>query len=482
VTDDDKNLRLCQAVVANDVKGVRSALADGADIDARVRIADVSPQAALLYATNVPMVELLLDARADIEATDHRGHTVLERTVMGAGPSRIGVIEFLLRRGARISGFVLLRARHDAEVLTILEEWPIRSSTVSDADRQLMLAARAGALDAVKALLGAGANPIARDTTGASALDHAWKHRHADVAFALERAALSREASTALFLAVLDDAPVRVSRAAKRADLEARTERGATALVLAARYGRHKAVRALVKAGAALDARALVAAIQAGDWDGMHLLIELGARLDVTDASIVSAACEQPDVAFLRYLLIAEPRRLHICESEEHEGTRSVLIYHLAHTGAKRLASRQSDTAVHDAMMSELEELGCAVAETDFFCDYVWVAGADGVEVYDKECKALHAAGDRVTLRDGRVVARADIARVFTFAADDFVHRGVKATLCSGEEIRLVTEYSGLAMGDPCYSRNELLWETGWCSTLGHALATWAGAAFFDGI
>jgi hypothetical protein len=336
VTADAKNLQLCQAVVDDDVNQVRAALADGADINARVRLErfyEFAPlaypgQPALGWAWTVPMVELLLDAGAAIDGTDEDGRTALYRAVLNSRSNRIGVIELLLRRGAdpnvlaavrgggvqlvqmlldtgaKITLTALNDASHDPELRTLLEEWPIRSSTASAPDKQLMLAARAGALETVTALLREGAGAIARDANGASAVDHALKQGHTDVAFALERATASGSAHAALWLAVLDDSAQRVREAAASADLEAPNEADLTALALAARYRRHAAARALIAAGAKIDQRALVAAIEAGDLEGMRLLFDLGGSVGPDPGPILRAACEQPDSDLLRQLLV----------------------------------------------------------------------------------------------------------------------------------------------------------------------------------
>lgn len=164
------------------------------------------------------------------------------------------------------------------------------------------------------------------------------------------------------------------------------------------------------------------------------------------------------------------------------DGKRVVMIFCLAEDGAKQLAARQVPEVEHDALVADLKVRGLEVAETDFHCDFVWARNADGIEVYDSKRKVLDAVGDRATLVDGDVVARADFARVITYASDDYIHRGVKAELRSGKEVELVPEISLSAMSDPAYTRNELLMETGWTSTLGVAIATWAGTGFDDRI
>lgn len=331
-----KNLRLCEAVVADDVKGARAALAAGANINARVRIKSFykhgrlayPSQAALAWARTVPMAELLLDAGADIDATDEYGYTALGRAVLNARSNRMGIIELFLRRGAnpnvrledahgdvklvqmlldagaKITGQALAHARHNSELLAMLEEWPIRSSNASDGDKQLMFAARAGALETATTLLREGASAIARDAYGLTAIDHALKAGHPNVALVLERAAVSRHAQAELFLATLDNSDDRVKTAAARADLEARSESGWTALWLAARYRRHAAVRALVAAGAQLDPGALVVAIASGDLEGLRLLFDLGVTFGAQQATILDVACRQPDSDLLKHVLL----------------------------------------------------------------------------------------------------------------------------------------------------------------------------------
>ncbi len=112
----------------------------------------------------------------------------------------------------------------------------------------------------------------------------------------------------------------------------------------------------------------------------------------------------------------------------------------------------------------------------------VWIINPSGVEVFDRRCKQLDAAVDRATLKDGRIVERADIAQVFAWASDRYAHRGIKAALKSGKDVELVTEISLSATGDSTYNRNDLLFDSGWCVTLGRAIAKWAGTEFEDGI
>jgi hypothetical protein len=120
------------------------------------------------------------------------------------------------------------------------------------------------------------------------------------------------------------------------------------------------------------------------------------------------------------------------------------------------------------------------MAESEFTCSFIWIISERGVEVYDDECKVLDAVGETATLEDGRTISRGDIVRVIAFADADMVYRGAKAVLRSGAEVPLVTDVSVAAEYSFGYSRNDLLWETGWAPTLAVAVANWAGADYVD--
>lgn len=180
--------------------------------------------------------------------------------------------------------------------------------------------------------------------------------------------------------------------------------------------------------------------------------------------------------------LAAPGRKVQVAGAVVKEGKRVLMIYRLGSDGAKQLAAHQLPEGEHAARMAEFTTRGLETAETDWHCDFIWLIDGNGVEVYDSKRTVFVAAGDRATLVDGKTVARADIATVMTYASDDYIHRGVKAELRSGTEVELVPEISLSAMSDPAYTRNELLMETGWTSTIGVAIATWAGASFSDGI
>jgi hypothetical protein len=156
------------------------------------------------------------------------------------------------------------------------------------------------------------------------------------------------------------------------------------------------------------------------------------------------------------------------------DNQRAVSIYAVGAEGARQLAYRDVLESSRGLYTAELSQKGLPPAETDFNCGFVWVPHSGGLTVYDKKSCLLDARGDRLTV-GGRDLARADITVVFTMAADDYVERGVKAELRSGEKIDLAVELALGPMSDPTYSRNELLFETGWCAAIASALAGWAG-------
>lgn len=164
--------------------------------------------------------------------------------------------------------------------------------------------------------------------------------------------------------------------------------------------------------------------------------------------------------------------------SDVVDGNRIQAIYRLADDGAKQLAWRPVPAAEYEAFVEQLKKRGLAVAETEATCDFIWIITVDSVAVYGRRAKVLDTIGPRAVLDDGRTIERADIVRVIAFTDDDYVYRGVKAELRSGQEIPMVTDVSMAAEAGAGYSRNDLIIETGWTSTLGVAIANWAGTTF----
>ena len=165
--------------------------------------------------------------------------------------------------------------------------------TAAGADADLIDAAKAGDLHAVRAEIEAGADVDARSSDGSTALHWAVEGHAVEIVDALLEAGAdptvaSRNRVTPLSLAALTgDAAVIERLLAAGADPNERSEEGQTALMLAARNGRPDAVRLLLEAGADVNAvepyrsqTALMWAAGEGNADAMHLLIDHGADLE----------------------------------------------------------------------------------------------------------------------------------------------------------------------------------------------------------
>lgn len=175
--------------------------------------------------------------------------------------------------------------------------------------------------------------------------------------------------------------------------------------------------------------------------------------------------------------------KVQVLGKEPRNGEDALLIYTLGNDGAKQVAGSYVPSADRPAIVAGFEARGVPIAESDFHTNLVWLRQADGIVVYDDTSKLLDAAGDRATLADGTTVERSDIAQVIASASADYVHRRVSAVLKSGAEVELVKEISLSAMGDPTYSRNELLFETsGWLPQLASDIAAWAGVSVVDNV
>jgi ankyrin repeat protein len=138
---------LLQAVEAGDLPRMQSLLAAGAECDAR----NADGATALMLAAHagrLDLVRVLIDAGADVNATDERGWGPLMKAVYNPDRDRgfAEVVEALIHAGAGI-------------------ETPITYGI-----RPLMLAAGYGETAVVESLLKAGADVLARNDGGLTAL------------------------------------------------------------------------------------------------------------------------------------------------------------------------------------------------------------------------------------------------------------------------------------------------------------------------
>ena len=138
---------LLQAVESGDVARVRDALAAGADANAR-RDGGATALMLAAHGGHVGVVRALIDAGADVNATDDLGWSALMKAVYNAEQDRgfPDVVALLIEAGAAIE------------------------ARIAYGIRPLMLAAGYGETAVVERLLAAGADVLARNDGGLTAL------------------------------------------------------------------------------------------------------------------------------------------------------------------------------------------------------------------------------------------------------------------------------------------------------------------------
>lgn len=164
------------------------------------------------------------------------------------------------------------------------------------------------------------------------------------------------------------------------------------------------------------------------------------------------------------------------------KGQRTLTLFSLDDDRALDLAHRAVPLGEEEAATAALRARGVDVGEYDSRCEFVWLVGTEGVTVWGPHRRVLHAGGETLTLANGRTIDRAELERVQAYATDDYIQRGVRTRLRSGEDVELVREVSAVAAADPTYSRNELLYDTGWAGAIASAVAAWAGVPHDDWI
>jgi ankyrin repeat protein len=225
---------LVDAARQGDRQAVRSLLDSGAKVD----VAGADGMTALIWAAHrddTEMAEFLLRAGADVAAANDYGATALYAAAANADPE---ITAILLAAGA------------DANTRLLSGETP------------LMEAAERGNLETLRVLLSRGADPNLREANGEqTALMWGISERHAAVTEELVRHgadvnARSNKGFTALMFAAqvgdADSARVLIGAGAKANDIMPKT--GLTPLIIAAATGRNKVAAILLDNGADPDA------------------------------------------------------------------------------------------------------------------------------------------------------------------------------------------------------------------------------------
>jgi ankyrin repeat protein len=280
------------AIAAHDLAAVRKALTSDKTL---ARSADGSGSTALMhgaYAGTVEIMHVLLEAGADVNASNRRNATALHWAL--ADPDKV---KLLLMKGARI----------DAK--TVDGRTPLYSAVTLPAGTAV-----------VKVLLEMGAEVDARTITGTTPLFGAVIAGAENTRMLLDKganpSAVSQTGATPLMTTRSSD--VVSLLVARGADVKARSKRGETALADAAARGDIAAVRLLLDKGAdvnAVDYRGYTPLMHATQYDRdspelVRLLLSRGANVNVkgegqTPLSIAARRGETELTRLLREALAA---------------------------------------------------------------------------------------------------------------------------------------------------------------------------------
>lgn len=163
------------------------------------------------------------------------------------------------------------------------------------------------------------------------------------------------------------------------------------------------------------------------------------------------------------------------------DGQQALAVFELGERPVLRVLEHQPSEQ-RASLTAALEARGLTVGEYDRHGRILWVEAPLGIRVWDERGLAAETSEGVLRVRKGsawRTWERSEIAAFVAYADEDYVNRGVKARLGSGELVTVVYELQHAARA-PGYSRDDLLMEAGWTSAVGSALARWAGVGFSD--
>jgi len=177
--------------------------------------------------------------------------------------------------------------------------------------------------------------------------------------------------------------------------------------------------------------------------------------------------------------LAADAPKIAAWEISPQDDKATISVFTLAGGGAVQVAWRICARDEIEAVTAELEAAGHRVGYYDDNCDLVWTEEGPAVTVWSETAVVLIADAFDLRLASGQVYSRDAFDAFQSFVDEElYIDRGVRGRLSGGAVIELVYEPKWSAGADPTYSRNELIYETGWTGAIAKALARWADAGY----
>jgi ankyrin repeat protein len=282
--------KLFDAIAAHDATAVRQALTVDRSLATASDAAGTSPLMHAAYAGSIDTMQILLDAGADVHATNRRNATALHWAVNDPAKMKL-----LVMKGADVNARTVdgRTALHEAAMLPagaqavqLLLEVGAEVDARSLVGQTPLFAAAGASAETVRLLLDKGADPNATSQTGATPL-------------------MSVRSSDVVRLLV-----------ARGADVKVRSKRGETALADAASRGDVEAVRLLLDIGAdvnVVDYRGYTPLLQAVQYDRdateiVRMLLDRGATVTVSaeGQTPVTTAARRGETPLTRMLRDAE--------------------------------------------------------------------------------------------------------------------------------------------------------------------------------
>ncbi|HEX7181180.1 MAG TPA: ankyrin repeat domain-containing protein [Thermoanaerobaculia bacterium] len=306
---------LLAAAERGDLEGVRKLLNDEGARTAR----DEGGNTPLMLAARrgyIKTFEALLSREIDLEQINADGDTAL---MLAAAAGRTKVVEALLDRRAHMDSCnsqgrtALLQAASAGKggVVTLLAKRGANPALAASGTTPLVEICRYGPASAVQALIDAGADVNQQAGFGSSPLMAASLAGQVGIVELLrrERAWVGWEEATLFRCVRMGDEKNLQALDLEKVNLEARDERGRTALLEAAEKGQAAMVGALLAAGASSEVRALNGdtalklAAASGSRPALAMLVEHTERDEAADTAALLAAAERGHAAAVGLLV-----------------------------------------------------------------------------------------------------------------------------------------------------------------------------------